>query len=69
MVLFASPEFEAAGLALQQRLPQVGIGQYKAGRIDNGEFRINVETPVKDEQCSQPTSTPLLDHAVAFPRA
>jgi len=51
MILFASAEFEAVASALRERLPQLRRGQYKAGRFDNGEIGIDVETPVKGELC------------------
>jgi ribose-phosphate pyrophosphokinase len=74
MTLFASAEFEAVALALGERLPQLRRGQYKTGRFDNGELRIDVETPVKGERCfvlgsiappdTRLTSTLLLAHTL-----
>jgi len=74
MILFASAEFGAVGSALLERVPQLRPGQYKAGRFDDGELRIDVETPVKGELCfvlgsiappdSRLTSTLLLAHTL-----
>ena len=51
MILFASGEFESVASALRDAVPQLNPGQYKASRFDNGELRIDVETPVKGERC------------------
>jgi len=51
MILFASSEFESAAQALRERVSQLRPGQFEAGRFDNGELKIEVETPVKGEQC------------------
>jgi ribose-phosphate pyrophosphokinase len=51
MILFASSEFEAVAAALRERVPQLRPGQFEPGRFDNGELKIEVETPVKGEQC------------------
>jgi len=51
VILFASPEFESVASALCQRVPQLRPGQYKPGRFDNGELKIDIETPVKSQRC------------------
>jgi len=74
MILFASAEFGGVASALRERAPQLRPGQYKVSRFDNGELRIDVETPVKDERCfilgtiappdTRLTSTLLLAHTL-----
>jgi ribose-phosphate pyrophosphokinase len=49
VILFASPEFESVASALRERLPQVRPGQYKMGRFDNGELKIDLETSPEGE--------------------
>jgi len=51
MILFASSEFESVAQALRERVSQLQPGQFAPGRFDNGELKIEVETPVKGEQC------------------
>ena len=51
MLLFAPPEFESVASALRERVSQLCPGQYQAGRFDNGELKIDIETTVKAERC------------------
>jgi ribose-phosphate pyrophosphokinase len=51
VLLFASSEFEYLASALRERLPQLHTGQYRSGRFDNGEWKIDIETTVKAKRC------------------
>lgn len=51
MLLFAPPEFECVVSALRERVSQLCPGQYQAGRFDNGELKIDIETAVKAKRC------------------
>ena len=51
MLLFAPPEFESVASALRERVSQLWPGQYQAGRFDNGELKIDIETAVKAKRC------------------
>jgi len=52
MILFTSPDFEPMAEALRERAPELHRGRYKVGRFDNGELRIEIETPVEGEPCA-----------------
>lgn len=51
MILFASSGFESVAQALRERISRLQPGQFAPGRFDNGELKIEVETPVKGEPC------------------
>jgi ribose-phosphate pyrophosphokinase len=74
MILFASPEFDATAAGLRESVPRISLGQFRAGRFNNGELFIEVETPVASEDClilgsftppdAQLLSTLLLAHTL-----
>ncbi|MGA2715027.1 MAG: ribose-phosphate diphosphokinase [Bryobacteraceae bacterium] len=51
MILFASPEFAASAIALRESVVGLGAGEFRAGRFDNGEMFIQLDTPVAGESC------------------
>jgi ribose-phosphate pyrophosphokinase len=51
MILFASPEFEATAAKLRESVPAIDPGRFRAGRFNNGELFIELETPVAGEDC------------------
>lgn len=51
MLLFAAAEFESLASALRERVLQLCSGQYQAGRFQNGELKIDIETPVQAKRC------------------
>ena len=52
MILFASAEFEPVAAGLRESVPGLDPGRFRAGRFANGELFIEIETPVKDEDCA-----------------
>ena len=74
MILFSSSEFESIATGLRGRVPQLRRGQYRTSRFDNGELRVDVDTPVRGERClvlgtiappdTRLTSTLLLAHTL-----
>jgi ribose-phosphate pyrophosphokinase len=52
MILFAFPEFECIAAGLLAAVNRLAAGRFRAGRFDNGELYIELETPVKGEHCA-----------------
>lgn len=74
MILFAAPEFTSQATALRKAVPELRTGEFRAGRFDNGELFIQLDTAVAGESCmvlgsiappeGQLFSTLLLAHTV-----
>jgi ribose-phosphate pyrophosphokinase len=74
MIVFPCPEFERMAAALCEAVPGLATGVFRAGRFNNGELFMRVETLVHGEDCailgsvsppdSQLLSTLLLAHTL-----
>jgi ribose-phosphate pyrophosphokinase len=51
MILFAAPEFGPHATALRKAVPELGTGEFRAGRFDNGELFIQLDAAVAGEPC------------------
>lgn len=51
MIAFASSEFQSGLAALRASTLLFSPGRFRTGRFANGELFIEIETPVKDEDC------------------
>lgn len=52
MILFAAPEFTDHAAKLIKCVSELRAGEFRAGRFDNGELFIQLDTPVLGETCS-----------------
>jgi ribose-phosphate pyrophosphokinase len=50
MILFAASEFASLAAALRKAVPELGAGEFRTGRFDNGELFIQLDTPVSGER-------------------
>src|SRR5579863_6766375 len=51
MILFAAPGFESMATGLCASVARLKCGRYRAGRFDNGELFIRLETSPTREEC------------------